>query len=115
MFGVSEESKAYKLYDRISMEIVISRDVIFEEERKWDWNKSYEEHLLAELEWGDEEGSTTIDEIEELASEEGDTVEGDENGSRNEIASSNSADEENIYDAGERRGETTPSMDEELC
>ncbi|GAU36022.1 hypothetical protein TSUD_211600 [Trifolium subterraneum] len=36
--GVSDESKAYKLYDPIKKKIIISRDVIFEENDSWDWN-----------------------------------------------------------------------------
>ncbi|GAU29902.1 hypothetical protein TSUD_379930 [Trifolium subterraneum] len=36
--GVSDESKAYKLYDPIKKKIIISRDVIFEENHSWDWN-----------------------------------------------------------------------------
>ncbi|CAJ2654342.1 unnamed protein product [Trifolium pratense] len=38
--GVSEESKAYKLYDPIAKKIIISRDVIFEESKGWNWNKA---------------------------------------------------------------------------
>ncbi|KAM0021224.1 putative RNA-directed DNA polymerase [Helianthus debilis subsp. tardiflorus] len=36
--GVSEESKAYRLIDPKSMKVVISRDVVFEEHKAWDWN-----------------------------------------------------------------------------
>lgn len=54
LLGVSEESKAYKLYDPISKKVVISRDVIFQEEQQWDWDAGYEEQLLMDLEWGDE-------------------------------------------------------------
>ena len=54
LLGVSEESKAYRLYDPTAKRIVISRDVIFEEEKQWDWDKSYEEQVLMNLEWGDE-------------------------------------------------------------
>lgn len=35
---LSEESKAYKLYDPKSKKVVISRDVIFEESQGWKWN-----------------------------------------------------------------------------
>ncbi|KAH9799278.1 hypothetical protein KPL71_000300 [Citrus sinensis] len=35
--GVSDHSKAYKLYDPIIKKIVISRDVIFYEEKTWMW------------------------------------------------------------------------------
>lgn len=39
LLGVNEESKAYRLYDPASQRIIISRDVIFEEGKKWEWNK----------------------------------------------------------------------------
>ncbi|GAU31045.1 hypothetical protein TSUD_214810 [Trifolium subterraneum] len=37
--GISDESKAYKLYDPVSKKIIISRDVIFDETKGWDWNE----------------------------------------------------------------------------
>ena len=37
LLGMSDESKAYRLYDPHSRKIVISRDVIFEENECWDW------------------------------------------------------------------------------
>jgi hypothetical protein len=36
--GLSEESKAYKLYDPIEKKIIISRDVVFDELHGWDWD-----------------------------------------------------------------------------
>ncbi|KAL5787161.1 hypothetical protein ACOSP7_004110 [Xanthoceras sorbifolium] len=36
--SVSDQSKAYKLYNPITKKIVISRDVVFDEERTWSWN-----------------------------------------------------------------------------
>lgn len=53
LLGVSEESKAYRLYDPISQRIIISRDVVFEEDKSWDWEKKFEEDVVCELEWGD--------------------------------------------------------------
>ena len=35
LLGVSEESKAYRLYDPVSKKIVVSRDVVFEEDKCW--------------------------------------------------------------------------------
>ena len=55
LLGISEESKAYRLYDPIAKKIVISRDIVFEEDKSWDWDKSYKEHVVAMLEWGDNE------------------------------------------------------------
>ncbi|GAU13723.1 hypothetical protein TSUD_348270 [Trifolium subterraneum] len=37
--GVSEESKAYKLYDPMQKKIIISRDVIFDENSCWNWDE----------------------------------------------------------------------------
>lgn len=37
--GVSQESKAYRLYDPTNKKIVISRDVIFDEDASWNWSK----------------------------------------------------------------------------
>ena len=39
LLGVSEESKGYKLFDPVTKKVVVNRDVIFEEEKKWDWNE----------------------------------------------------------------------------
>jgi hypothetical protein len=36
MFGVSEESKAYRLYNPNTQKIVISRDAVFSEDEGWD-------------------------------------------------------------------------------
>ena len=33
----------------------MNRDVIFEEEKQWDWDKSYDEHTLVDLEWEDDD------------------------------------------------------------
>ena len=38
--GVSNCSKAYKLYNPITKKIVINRDVIFDEENFWTWSES---------------------------------------------------------------------------
>jgi hypothetical protein len=38
--GVSEESKAYRIYNPLSKKIIISRDVIFAETGKWKWNEA---------------------------------------------------------------------------
>ncbi|RVW80052.1 Retrovirus-related Pol polyprotein from transposon TNT 1-94 [Vitis vinifera] len=66
LLGVSEGSKAYRLYDPTSQRIIISRDVVFEEHKNWDWDKTYEKSIVCDLEWGDlEEEATMFDENEE--------------------------------------------------
>nr|GMC93841.1 Retrovirus-related Pol polyprotein from transposon TNT 1-94 [Ipomoea batatas] len=52
---VSEESKAYRLYDPNSKKIIISRDVVFEEDKAWDWDQKCENAGVCDLEWGDQE------------------------------------------------------------
>lgn len=37
--GVSDLSKAYKLFNPLTKKIVINRDVVFDEENTWDWNR----------------------------------------------------------------------------
>jgi len=39
LLGVSEESKAYRLYNPIAKKIITSRDVVFEENKPWEWDK----------------------------------------------------------------------------
>jgi hypothetical protein len=70
LLRVSEESKAYRLYDPTSKRIVISRDVIFEEEKQWEWDKSFEEQILVDLEWGDDEACDDLIEDDVVNSEE---------------------------------------------
>ena len=64
--GVSKESKGYKLFDHVAKRVVVSRNVIFEEKKKWDCDVSYEEQMVVDLEWGDGDG-----ENEEGVSENG--------------------------------------------
>lgn len=49
--GSSEESKAYRMYNPISKKIMVSRDVVFEETKQWDWGRN------------DVEGIKTISEV----------------------------------------------------
>nr|DAD43144.1 TPA_asm: hypothetical protein HUJ06_001374 [Nelumbo nucifera] len=75
LLGVSEESKAYRLNDPIAKKIVISRDVVFEEEKYWDWDKCYEEQVVAVLEWGDNEENAVVNNEDEAEIEDGSSVE----------------------------------------
>ena len=77
LLGVSEKSKGYRLYDPIAKKVVISRDVIFEEEKQWDWDVSYKEQILMHLEWGEEDNGTNENEAEEDGSE-GDEIGGND-------------------------------------
>ncbi|CAL2226145.1 unnamed protein product [Prunus armeniaca] len=85
-FGVSEESKAYRLFDPVSQKVIVSRDVVFNENQSWNWDESHEEAILADLEWKpeEEEGTekrnsedeSTVSVVEETLGDEG-VIEGD--------------------------------------
>ncbi|CAL9003641.1 unnamed protein product [Prunus brigantina] len=55
LLGVSEESKAYRLFNPLSNKIIVSRDVVFEEDQQWNWDDGHKQAILAELEWETEE------------------------------------------------------------
>nr|GEW91104.1 copia-type polyprotein [Tanacetum cinerariifolium] len=51
--GVSEESKAYRLIDPHTLKVVVSKDVIFEEHKCWDWGQTSSAEDEKEIIWGD--------------------------------------------------------------
>jgi transposase InsO family protein len=78
LLGVSEESKAYKLYDPVDKKIIISRDVVFEESKAWEWNKSQKsDNKLNQNDYNDEWSQTDEipDETEEMHDNEDAIVE----------------------------------------
>ena len=82
VFGLSEESKAYQLYDPMRGKIIISRDVVFEEDEEWEWkNESGDESN--KLTWNEEADTEEAKETE---------TEQENKGGDNEGSSSNMAD-----------------------
>ncbi|CAA7032829.1 unnamed protein product [Microthlaspi erraticum] len=81
LLGYNSESKAYKMYDPVEKKIHISRDVIFEEEKKLTWERNHLAEQDVELEWEDMNG-----EVNE---------EGDENDAITEEVDAGSEDAEN--------------------
>jgi len=74
LLGVSEEAKAYRLYYPISKRIIISKDVVFEENERWVWDKKYQKDIACDLEWGDDEKEEVHETLEldtETTSSEG--------------------------------------------
>ncbi|BBH02600.1 ADP glucose pyrophosphorylase large subunit 1 [Prunus dulcis] len=65
MLGVSEESKAYRLYNPETQKIIISRDVVFDEANGWDWNNKQEKRAGVDL-----EEIETMNGVEEVTSRE---------------------------------------------
>jgi hypothetical protein len=61
LLGVSEESKAYRLFNPTSNKIIVSRDVVFEEDQQWCWDDNHKHNLLTDLEWETQEAADTDD------------------------------------------------------
>ena len=60
----------------MTKKIMTSRDVVFEEKRKWDWDKSYEQQVLVDLEWGESEDDEVI--VDPSDNEDEDAVVGED-------------------------------------
>lgn len=68
--GVSEESKAWRLYDPMTKKIVVSKDVVFDEGKSWDWDQSDQaEAKEVTLVCGDEEVEENAEEVAEPIAE----------------------------------------------
>ena len=61
LLEVSEESKAYRLYDPLSNKIVISRDVTFNKNDRWPWNSTHADNIDISLDWGDQQDTDPLD------------------------------------------------------
>ncbi|GAA0187368.1 hypothetical protein LIER_34656 [Lithospermum erythrorhizon] len=92
--GICNNTKAYRLYNVETKKVVISRDVVFEEEKSWEWGKEHKQQIEIELEWEDQtaEGTHETDQpVGDLQNEdhtnEEDTHGGDVSGGTNSIES----------------------------
>lgn len=57
LLGVSEESIAYRLFDPLANKTLVSRDVIFSEMKKWNWDSKKEDEVPNEENLYEEEGT----------------------------------------------------------
>lgn len=76
--GISEESKAYRLYDPTAKRVIVSRDVVFEENESWNWRRSDKDVRSDVFTWvdsDDEEISDYDEEEEEEGEDEEEQVE----------------------------------------
>lgn len=72
--GFSDESKGYRLYNPITKKITLSKDVVFEETKWWNWEED-QDNPEVELTWKDdnhilEESDRKREEGREEANEE---------------------------------------------
>lgn len=94
--GVSEESKAYRMYNPTSKKIMVSRDVVFEETRNWDWGRNgveTEDSAPIVLTW-ENDGDDTLGEEDVLNGE--DTNENGDSGDEAEVVTPTAENEEEI-------------------
>lgn len=60
LLGVSSESKGTKMYDLLTKQILVSRDVKFEKDKQWKW-ESKDNPRGENLKWENEESGETED------------------------------------------------------
>ena len=68
-FGVSEHSKAYKLFNPITKRMIISCDVIFGEDSSWNWTEQSANQLQIPVlldETEEEVGEQSVQELQQL-------------------------------------------------
>jgi len=105
LLGVSEESKAYRLFNPTSNKIIVSHDVVFEEDQQWCWEDNHKHNLLTDLEWEPQEAADTNDgEIEAKSGADAEL---------GAISAEKEADSGIIADLGAISGEQEPEFDEE--
>ncbi|GAA0173161.1 transmembrane signal receptor [Lithospermum erythrorhizon] len=51
--GINEGTKGYRVFDVITEKVMISRDVVFEEDKQWNWEKKQADSKEDVLEWND--------------------------------------------------------------
>jgi transposase InsO family protein len=90
LLGVSEESKAYKLYEPAEKRIIVSRDVVFEETKSWNWGKKNNDKMNEPVNDNEDERNVEI----ENDSDEADENHGDETGSQHTNTNSDNESEE---------------------
>lgn len=56
--GVSEESKGHRLYNPLTEKLIISRDVVFDEENSWCWSSTMDKSVPFEFDTNEED--TTV-------------------------------------------------------
>ena len=74
LLGVSEETKGYRMFNPLTKKLIISRDVIFEENATWNWAADNTSNTLS---WGANNDSIHEEELEEDEEQIGDDVAAD--------------------------------------
>lgn len=104
--GIEPGTKAYRLYNPTSRKILVSRDVIFDEEKSWKWNRNKEEicepGLITFRITGDDDTDNTSEENKDEVDEDTEEV-------ANEKAEHEETEEEETEEVSIRRS-TRPSV-----
>nr|KYP49198.1 Retrovirus-related Pol polyprotein from transposon TNT 1-94 [Cajanus cajan] len=61
LLGVSDETKGYKPFDPITKKVIDSRDVVFEEDKHWNWNENKTESTPTALDVKDQDEGVALD------------------------------------------------------
>lgn len=113
LLGVSDESKAYRLFDPVARKIIVSRDVSFEEDKGWNWGRTAEEVKHDVLIWeGSNDSEDASSENEEEAVVEGTETAGvtDQDAEATTSTSSDSSNEDaSVHATAEGRSRRAPN------
>lgn len=60
LFGINEGTKAYRLLNPATGKILVSRDVIFEEDKGWNWGRIADKKEIKSAELQDEEENPEV-------------------------------------------------------
>ena len=63
--GISNGSKAWRLYNPATKRVMVSRDVVFAENESWNWTSKESKDQERTLEWGDEGENEVDDAVDE--------------------------------------------------
>lgn len=75
LFSVSENRKAYQLYNPVNKKKIVSQDAVFEVDSCWNWREDYASLIQSKLDLNNNECNAEVDDDQEQVIEE-DTNEG---------------------------------------
>lgn len=75
LLSVSENPKAYQLYNPVNKKIIVSQDAVFEVDSCWNWREDYASLIQSKLDLNKNESNAEVDDDQEQVIEE-DTNEG---------------------------------------
>lgn len=116
MFGLIEESKAYRLFNSDTKKIIISRDVQFDESKWWNWEDKEKEKELIWEDIGEVETERMEEtDVEPISTQDSDTLEEQPEDKRRRRRKQTNQISNNICMRRNSTQQTSTCLDEGLC